>query len=738
MAIWSWPGFGKLGTSPGWEVPVAGRYAGAARERRGSRGGRGAASAGRAPVRAGVDQPAALGAELRAEPSRAELMSAPPAPRRASSRPDSSPARAPGTPLLPSAAVWLLALSGLLAVSALPGVAGLAHADVLVSNLGQTAYHTAEHVIDGLSRAQRFDTGSSAAGYDLTSVEVEVASIPDIPADVVARIYSVARSGSPGVEVFRLANPATFSVGANVFTAPSGATLSADTGYFVVVAYGGTDTTDFTLNLTSSDDEDSGGATGWTIDDVRRLVAATIGSRVIWTPGSHSLKIKVNGSAIPVPDTTAPMLQSATTTALELALTYDEALDAGSEPGRSAFTVAVNGVSWRVTGVALDGAKVLLTLASVVPLASVVRAGDFVRVSYAVPVTNPLRDEARNPAVSFANHSVTNESSARVPDAPTSLEATPGDGSVTLRWTAPANDGGFAVTGYQYRRKALGSFRGAWRNISPQSAPPDGADATRYTVTVTGLTNGTAYTFEVQALSVAGESGPSNEATATPEAPPMLQSATTTALEVGLTYDENLDGGSEPAPSAFTVTVDGASRVVTGVTVDRTKVILTLASAVRAGETVKVSYTVPGIDPLQDEASNPAASFADHPVTNEVPATMPGAPTNLLAGLFKRGVGGPTLVALVWLRPVSDGGSELTYQYRWKTTGAFGDWQNSEVGPGGGQFYRVGGRPADQREVHLRGTGPERGGLQRSVQPVERHGGGFQVGDDDRDPARGG
>ena len=172
------------------------------------------------------------------------------------------PARAPGTPLLPSAtaraAVWRLALFGLLAVSALPGVAGLAHADVLVSNLGQTAYPVAEHVVDGQAEAQRFDTGSSATGYDLTSVEVEVASIPDTPADVTARIYSVARSsGNPRVKVFDLVNPDTFSVGANVFMAPPGATLSANTGYFVVVAYGGTDTTDFTLSLTSSDDEDS-------------------------------------------------------------------------------------------------------------------------------------------------------------------------------------------------------------------------------------------------------------------------------------------------------------------------------------------------------------------------------------------------------------------------------------------------------------------------------------------------
>ena len=38
--------------------------------------------------------------------------------------------------------------------------------------------------------------------------------------------------------------------------------------------------------------------------------------------------------------------------------------------------------------------------------------------------------------------------------------------------------------------------------------------------------------------------------------PPEIESATTTALELGLTYDESLDADSEPAPSAFTVTVE--------------------------------------------------------------------------------------------------------------------------------------------------------------------------------------
>ena len=370
-------------------------------------------------------------------------------------------------------------------------------------------------------------------------------------------------------------------------------------------------------------------------------------------------------SATPVPgDSTAPVLQSATTTALALGLTYDENLDGGSEPAPSAFTVAVNGASRAVTGVVLDETKVLLTLAPAV------RAGDLVRVSYTVPAMNPLRDEASNPATAFAGHPVTNEVPATVPDAPSSLAATPGDGSVTLRWTASAYDGGSEVTSHQYRRKTTGDF-GSWEDIA-DSAPGE-ANATSYPVT--SLMNDTAYTFEVQARNEEGESGPSNQARATPVAgdstAPMLRSATTTALEVGLTYDENLDGGSEPAPSAFSVTVDGASRAVTGVSVGDTKVLLTLAPAVRAGDLVRVSYTVPAMNPLRDEASNPATAFADHPVTNEVPATVPDAPSSLAA------TPGDGSVTLRWTASAHDGGSELTgHQYRRKTTGAFGSWQD--------------------------------------------------------------
>ena len=386
-------------------------------------------------------------------------------------------------------------------------------------------------------------------------------------------------------------------------------------------------------------------------------------------------------TAVTTADNTAPTLTGASTFQNDtVVLSYDEALDLTSQPAESAFTVEVGGVARPVTMVSFSGNRRVNLV-----LGSAFRPGDTLTVSYEAPGTGPLRDEASNPAAAFSDHPVTNEVPATVPDAPSSLAATPGDGSVTLRWTASAYDGGSEVTSHQYRRKTTGDF-GSWQDI--ELSAPGEANATSYPVT--SLMNDTAYTFEVQARNAEGESGPSNQASATPVAgdstAPMLRSATTTALALGLTYDENLDASSEPAPSAFAVTVDGASRAVTGVALDETKVLLTLAPAVRAGETVTVSYTVPAMNPLRDEASNPAAAFSDHPVTNIVPATatVPDAPSSLAA------TPGDGSVTLRWTASAYDGGSEVTGHQYCREEGpsasctAESDWRDiAESAPGG-------------------------------------------------------
>ena len=89
-----------------------------------------------------------------------------------------------------------------------------------------------------------------------------------------------------------------------------------------------------------------------------------------------------------------------------------------------------------------------------------------------------------------------------VPDVPTNLLADGGNEQVALSWEAPEDDGGFAITDYEYRING----RGRWISI----------DSTHTAHTVTGLDNGTAYVFQVRAVNPAGSSPYSNRAEATP------------------------------------------------------------------------------------------------------------------------------------------------------------------------------------------------------------------------------
>ena len=92
----------------------------------------------------------------------------------------------------------------------------------------------------------------------------------------------------------------------------------------------------------------------------------------------------------------------------------------------------------------------------------------------------------------------------KVPDAPTIGTATAGAASASVTFTAPANVGGGAITGYTVIS-------------SPGSITDSGTSSP---VTVSGLSNGTAYTFTVVATNAYG-TGPASAASnsATPVAP---------------------------------------------------------------------------------------------------------------------------------------------------------------------------------------------------------------------------
>jgi hypothetical protein len=104
--------------------------------------------------------------------------------------------------------------------------------------------------------------------------------------------------------------------------------------------------------------------------------------------------------------------------------------------------------------------------------------------------------------------------------APRSFTASSGNEQVVLSWSAPANTGGNAVTKYQYSQLTTAGSP-TWRDI------PD-SNANTSSFTVTGLTNGTSYFFEVRAVAGSVQGATSGVRIATPAAP---ISDTTTSVD---------------------------------------------------------------------------------------------------------------------------------------------------------------------------------------------------------------
>jgi hypothetical protein len=82
-----------------------------------------------------------------------------------------------------------------------------------------------------------------------------------------------------------------------------------------------------------------------------------------------------------------------------------------------------------------------------------------------------------------------NAPSATTADAPTSLVATPGNGQVSIAFTAPASNGGAAITDYEYEISD-----GTWTSAVTTSSP----------IAITGLTNGTSYSIKLRAVNSVG------------------------------------------------------------------------------------------------------------------------------------------------------------------------------------------------------------------------------------------
>ena len=94
--------------------------------------------------------------------------------------------------------------------------------------------------------------------------------------------------------------------------------------------------------------------------------------------------------------------------------------------------------------------------------------------------------------------------------------------------------------------------------------------------------------------------------------------ATVFTDELTLTYNEALKQDSVPAKEQFEVSLDGGTaEAPTDVAVSGSTVTLTLATPAAHGQTVTVTYTVPGSNPLQDLAGNAAEKLENYEVENK-------------------------------------------------------------------------------------------------------------------------
>ena len=265
---------------------------------------------------------------------------------------------------------------------------------------------------------------------------------------------------------------------------------------------------------------------------------------------------------------------------------------------------------------------------------------------YRVSAINSIGTSA---TTSNVDDATTGAATATAPGAPTNLTATAnGTSRIDLSWTAPASDGGSAITGYKIEVSPNGTS--SWTNLQADTA------GTNTTHEHRNLAAGTTRHYRVSAINAIGTS------------------ATTSNVD-----DATTDAATAPgAPTGLTATASGTSRIdlswtapasnggaaITGykieVSTDNATTFNTLATTSGTGTTYAHTSLAAGttrhykVSAINSVGTGLASNVADA-TTAPSSATAPDAPTGLSAT-----ASGSTRIDLSWTAPASDGGSAIT------------------------------------------------------------------------------
>ena len=254
-------------------------------------------------------------------------------------------------------------------------------------------------------------------------------------------------------------------------------------------------------------------------------------------------------------------------------------------------------------------------------------------------------------AASNVDDATTDDAAPTVPGAPTSLTATAsGTSTIDLSWTAPADEGGSAITGYKIEVSPNGDSN--WTNRVANT----GTTSTTYSHT--GLSAGTTRHYRVSAINANGTGAASNvddattdDAAATvPGAPTGLTATASGTTTIDLSWTAPADnGGSAITGYKIEVSSDGGSSWTDREANTGTTTTTYAHTGLSAGTTRY--YRVSAINSV----GTGAASNVDNATTDDAAPTVPGAPTSLTAT-----ASGTSTIDLSWTAPSSDGGSAIT------------------------------------------------------------------------------
>ena len=224
---------------------------------------------------------------------------------------------------------------------------------------------------------------------------------------------------------------------------------------------------------------------------------------------------------------------------------------------------------------------------------------------------------------------------ATVSSSPTSPVATAGNASASVTFVAPINNGGSAITGY-----------------TVTSIPSGGVDSnsgsTSLTHNITGLTNGTSYTFTVKATNSVGTSVASVASNSvTPKAP----------VATGFLFTGPSSGNVNSPSANFTVTPNNVYTGTITITpsgtgsVGLSAKVLTFSNSSTA-QTFSITPTVAGSITLTPTNNGTLTNPAN--LIYNTKAILPNAPTSVVA------TAGDASALVTFVAPTNTGGSAIT------------------------------------------------------------------------------